>query len=158
MTLLEITLYGDPIPKGRPRMARNGHAHTPERTRAAERAAISRIQEAMVGIDPVSTAVGIHVEFFCATHRKTDGDNLLKLVTDSMNEIVYLDDSQIELWLCRVHRGLGKKLARTEVRVWELVPPEPAKVDALPAGDGIAGAALGEVGALGDDDGSGAVV
>lgn len=120
MTILELTLYGDPIPKGRPRMSPSGHAHTPERTRSAERAAVAAIQSAMVGIAPVSTPVGIHVEFFCATRRRTDGDNLLKLVTDAMNELVYLDDSQIELWSGRVHRGVGKKLALTTIRVWEL--------------------------------------
>lgn len=113
----------------------------------------------MVGIDPVSTPVGIAVEFFCATKRKTDGDNLLKLVTDAMNEIVYLDDSQIEFWYCRVYRGVGKKLARTEIRAWELsVAAQPAKVDALPGGDGLASAFLREVGTPGDDDGRGAVV
>lgn len=158
MTILEITLYGDPIPKGRPRMSANGHIHTPERTLSAERAAASAIQEAMVGIDPVSTPVGIHVEFFCATKRKTDHDNLLKLVTDAMNQLVYLDDSQIEVWSGRLVRGVGKKEALTRIRVWELVLPQATQVDALPAADGLRRFVLGEVGTVRDHQRAGAVV
>lgn len=158
MTILNLTLYGDPIAKGRPRIAANGHAHTPERTRAAERAAVSSIQEAMVGKEPVSTPVGIHVEFFCATRRGTDFDNLTKLVTDAMNELVYVDDKQIEAWSGRVHRGVGKKLARTELRVWELVLPQVAQIDALPGVEGFVGFLAAQVRAGGDDPGAGAVV
>lgn len=120
MAILQLTLYGDPIPKGRPRMGKNGHAFTPERTRNAERAAITMMMVAMAGKEIVDVPVGIAVEFFCATKRKTDGDNLLKLVTDSMNEIVVTDDSLIEEWFCRVHRGVGKANARTEIFVWAL--------------------------------------
>lgn len=120
MAILDLILYGDPIPKGRPRMGKNGHAFTPERTRNAERAVITSLMEAMAGQEVVDVPVGIAVEFFCATKRKTDGDNLLKLVTDAMNEIVVTDDSLIEEWFCRVHRGVGKASARTQVMVWVL--------------------------------------
>jgi crossover junction endodeoxyribonuclease RusA len=121
MAILDLTLYGDPIPKGRPRVGKNGHAHTPERTRNAERAAITSMMEAMVGTEIADAPVGIAVEFFCATNRKTDGDNLLKLITDAMNEIVVTDDSLIEEWFCRVHRGVGKANARTQILVWYLL-------------------------------------
>jgi crossover junction endodeoxyribonuclease RusA len=120
MAILELTLYGDPIPKGRPRLGKNGHAHTPERTRSAERAAIAMMMVAMAGQPIADVPVGIAVEFFCATNRKTDGDNLLKLITDAMNEIVVTDDSLIEEWFCRVHRGVGKANARTEILVYLL--------------------------------------
>lgn len=62
--------------------------------------------------------VGLVVEFFCATRRHTDGDNLVKLVTDAMNKIVYKDDSQIVEWFCRIHRGVGAEAARTEILLY----------------------------------------
>ncbi len=117
---LELTMYGDPVSKGRPRVGPNGHAYTPERTRAAERAATAQFQAAMEGREPTAAVVGIAVEFFCATKRKTDADNLLKLVSDSANEVVFEDDSQIEEIFVRLHRGVGKKEARTQVSVYEL--------------------------------------
>lgn len=120
MAILELTLLGDPIPKGRPRIGKNGHAFTPERTRAAERAAITLLMVAMGDLPPVEGPVGIAVEFDCATKRRTDGDNLLKLVTDAMNGIVVVDDSQIMEWFCRVRRGVGKANAETRILVWEL--------------------------------------
>jgi Holliday junction resolvase RusA-like endonuclease len=120
MTFLELTLYGDPVSKGRPRMGPNGHAYTPERTRAAERAATAQLQNAMVDREPTSAPVGLAVEFYCATRRRTDGDNLLKLVTDAMNGVVFEDDFLVEEWFVRVVRGVGKKDARTEVTVYEL--------------------------------------
>lgn len=123
MAILNLILYGDPIAKGRPRMGKNGHAFTPERTRSAERAVVASLMQAMQGVEIADVPVGIAVEFYCATKRKSDGDNLLKLVTDSMNEVVFTDDSLIEEWFCRIHRGVGKANARTEILVWKLDTP-----------------------------------
>ncbi len=121
MAILDLILYGDPIPKGRPRMGKNGHAFTPERTRNAERAVITSLMQAMQDQEVVDVPVGIAVEFYCATKRKTDGDNLMKLITDAMNGIVVVDDSLIEEWFCRLHRGVGKANARTRILVWALL-------------------------------------
>jgi Holliday junction resolvase RusA-like endonuclease len=120
MTFLTLTLHGDPISKGRPRLSPSGHAYTPERTRAGERAISAIAQGAMDGQPATLKPVGIACEFYCATVRKTDGDNLLKLVTDAFNQIVYADDSQILEYSARIVRGVGKASARTEVRVYLL--------------------------------------
>lgn len=120
MALLELTIPGDPVPKGRPRHGANGNSYTPSRTRAAEKVVAQYVALSMRGQKPSDARVGVAVEFFCATARRTDGDNLLKLVTDAMNEIVYDDDAQIEEYFCRVHRGVGAQAARTELFVWEL--------------------------------------
>ncbi len=125
MAILELTLLGDPISKARPRMGKNGHAYTPERTKAAERAAQAQMMDAMLGQDPATTTLGLAVEFHCATKRATDGDNMLKLVTDAANGIVFADDSQIVEWYCRIYRGVGKKDAKTMILVYEL-PQDPA--------------------------------
>ncbi len=120
MAILDLTLLGDPIAKGRPRLGKNGHAYTPERTKAAERAAQALMMAAMVDREPADVPLGLAVEFHCATKRGTDGDNLLKLVTDAANGIVFVDDSLIEEWYCRVYRGVGKANAKTQILVYEL--------------------------------------
>ncbi len=117
MVFLSFTLPGDPVAKGRPRMARNGHAFTPERTRMAEKAVTDLVIGMMDGQAPLTGPVAISVVFSCATRRRADGDNLLKLITDAMNKVVFEDDSQIEEFHCRVIRGVGKANARTVVDV-----------------------------------------
>jgi Holliday junction resolvase RusA-like endonuclease len=122
MAILDCFIPGDPIPKGRPRQNPNGgRSFTPARTRNAE----FELREAFfmhLGRDftPVECEVGVAVEFFCATRRRTDGDNLLKLVTDSMNKLVIQDDAQILEWFARVHRGVGAQQAGTSILVYEL--------------------------------------
>jgi crossover junction endodeoxyribonuclease RusA len=119
VSLLEITLAGDPIPKGRPRTAR-GVTYTPPRTRAAEKAVAALVRQKLGPVEPFAGAVGLAVEFFCATRRHTDGDNLVKLVTDACNGLVYADDFQIEECYYRVHRGVGAQAARTELFMYPL--------------------------------------
>lgn len=118
VSLLQIIMAGDPIPKGRPRHSKTGRPYTPERTRKAEKACLAVVREAWGEKEPVVVPVGLVVEFFCATRRHTDGDNLVKLVTDAMNKIVYKDDSQIVEWFCRIHRGVGAEAARTEILLY----------------------------------------
>ena len=76
----------------------------------------------MRGNPPVVGPVGVAVEFFCATGRRSDGDNMFKLLTDAMNRIVFEDDSQIVEFFCRVIRGVGVEAARTQVLVYR---PDP---------------------------------
>lgn len=120
--LLEIVMPGDPIPKGRPRHSKTGRPYTPERTRKAEKACLAVVRETWGEREPVEVQVGLVVEFFCATKRHTDGDNLVKLVTDAMNKVVYKDDSQIVEWFCRLHRGVGAELARTQILLYAIEP------------------------------------
>jgi Holliday junction resolvase RusA-like endonuclease len=119
VSILQMTIPGDPVSKGRPRTGK-GHTYTPKRTRDAEKVIELLVRQQMGLTPPVTVMVGVAVEFFCATKRRTDGDNLLKLVTDSMNKIVYADDSQIVEWFARVHRGVGTVGARTEILVWQV--------------------------------------
>lgn len=123
MDLLTITIPGDPIPKGRPRAGR-GHHYTPARTRTAEDALRSAC--GIFTEEPYAGDVGIDLVFYCATRRRTDGDNLTKLVTDALQRGkredggVILDDAQILEWHIRVHRRVEGEEPRTEIRVYTL--------------------------------------
>ncbi len=116
---------GDPVSKGRPRHGQ-GRTYTPKRTLAAE-AVVATLAKEWMGEDtpPADVPVGVALEFYCATRRRTDADNLAKLVTDALNRIVYTDDYLIEELLVRVYRGCGEQ-ARSEVFIWQLDTSAPA--------------------------------
>ena len=108
--LLALSWPGDPIPKGRPRHGRNGHAFTPARTRDAEDALRAAVN-ATAPPEPWAGPVRLDLVFHCRTRRRTDGDNLAKLVTDCLQRGkrtsggVIVDDSQILDWHIRLYRG-----------------------------------------------------
>lgn len=122
--LLRLTIAGDPIPKGRPRVAR-GHAYTPKRTADAEAVIRTATMLEWGAQEAHEGPVGVVVTFYCATRRRTDGDNLMKLVTDALQRTskargVIADDSQIEEWSCRLHRRMEGQEPRTEVTLYRL--------------------------------------
>lgn len=90
-------------PKGRPRFTRSGHAYTPKTTKEAE----AELKELLLSKNPVCLegALAISVTFYLKRPKSAKGrphpttrpdlDNLLKLVLDSGNGILYKDDSQI---------------------------------------------------------------
>ena len=93
-----------PTPKGRPRMTRSGHTYTPDKTRAAEVVVKRDAQDAMGNATVPSGPVRVIIQltFKQAKSNKTsehtqrpDADNCAKLVTDALNGVAYLDDSQI---------------------------------------------------------------
>jgi len=106
---LILTIPGDPIPKGRPRFTRHGHTYTPGRTGAYERELAITGSLEMEGRDPTSSPIRLVVEaVFSISERelkrkvpgqaylgRIDVDNLLKIVGDGLNKIVWLDDKQI---------------------------------------------------------------
>lgn len=121
MLLLDITIPGDPISKGRPRSGQ-GRTYTPKRTRDAK-GVIQQLVEASPWArrEPYIGPVSLRVNFWCATRRRTDGDNLLKLVTDAIQRGrrpsggIIADDAQIEEWYCRVYRKAEGAQSRTEI-------------------------------------------
>lgn len=116
---VKLVLPGDPIPKGRPRHGR-GHSFTPKRTRDAEQA----IRDVAAGLDlqPFDLPVRVALIFYCETARRTDLDNLIKLVTDALNGIAYTDDHLIHALTARLHRKSLFEAPRTEVRIEPLNP------------------------------------
>lgn len=111
---MRFVLDGDPVPKGRPRHGR-GHSFTPKRTRDAEQSI--RDQVAELGLVPHDVPVAVSLTFYCKTRRRTDLDNLMKLVTDALNGIAYTDDHLIHRLHGRLFRAAIAEHPRTEVRI-----------------------------------------
>lgn len=109
---------GDPKSKGRPRFTRYGSTYTPKTTVEAEKV----IKEILtgLGLTPYTERCGVNVEFYCKTLRRTDGDNLMKLVLDACNTLVYTDDYLVEEVRYRIHRKVPGEPPRTEVMFYPL--------------------------------------
>lgn len=137
MTPLIIDIPGELRGKQRPRVTRQGHAYTPAATTNAE-AWVKQcaIQAGVQG--PMAGAVRLRMEVWKAippswpkrrraaalagTERPTnkpDIDNMVKLVGDALNGIVWRDDSQIvELQVSKAYA----ETAATRLTV-EVLPP-----------------------------------
>ena len=119
---LSCCFPGDPVPKGRPRMSRHGHAFTPSRTRVAEREIASFVQ-AHMGAHALSPATGklqVVLGFARATERRCDLDNLAKLVLDALNGVAFVDDSQIVL--LTASKCVDRTHPRSVIEIEEVAP------------------------------------
>jgi Holliday junction resolvase RusA-like endonuclease len=90
-----FTVPGPPVPKGRPRMTRAGHAYTPARTVAYEKLVRVCATGAMGGRDPIEGRVDVAIDLFMPDRRRADIDNLAKGILDAGNGVLWRDDSQI---------------------------------------------------------------
>ena len=113
---------GDPVPKGRPRIGKGGHAFTPQRTRDAE-AAFGWAAKAAALLGPLAGPLRVEVTFALENRRRVDLDNLAKLALDALNGLWWADDSQIAE-LRATKRVVGKGLGSTTVRA-ETMDPAP---------------------------------
>ena len=115
MTLVELVISGEPVPKGRPRVVDN-RAYTPERTKAAEAKVAWSMRDAYRGA-PLLGPLSVEAWFYARTARRADIDNFGKLLLDSGNGVVWLDDAQVvDLTL---HKRVDRKWPRTELQVRE---------------------------------------
>lgn len=119
MNYLQFVLEGDPIPKGRPRHG-NGRTFTPQRTLDAEQAVRDVVVPLIDKAFDVPVRVTMH--FYCATRRRTDLDNLMKLVLDALNKVAFTDDHLVHVLHGRLHRKAIGEPPRTVVRVEALDP------------------------------------
>jgi Holliday junction resolvase RusA-like endonuclease len=119
VSIITITVEGPAVPKARPRFGRHG-VYTPKTTRDWEAKFQQKAVEAMHGSAPLSCPVSVEVTVAFAVPKswprwkaklalagdiahtsKPDLDNLVKSVLDSMNALVYTDDSLVHSTLCK---------------------------------------------------------
>lgn len=113
--MIKFTVPGLPIAKGRPRFTTRGKfavAYTPQKTKDAEKSIADYAKYFMGFAKPLHGPLALDLIFYMPipksvskTNRrrlngsyhvsKPDADNLAKLVSDALNGICYLDDSQI---------------------------------------------------------------
>lgn len=127
----EITIIGDPVAKGRPKLSTRGgfaRAYTPAKTVQAEKIIAEAVKKEWKK-EPLSTPLIVGI-FFVMPFRKSmskkarldlrhikrpDLDNMAKLVCDSLNEILWADDSLIyELHLRKEYGDIGITKIRVE--------------------------------------------
>lgn len=84
------------FPKQRPRLS-HGKAYTPAKTQAYERLIALHARSVMSrwDLDTLDGDLGMVAWFYRADKRRVDTDNLVKALKDSINGIVYHDDSQV---------------------------------------------------------------
>mgnify|MGYP003338581386 FL=1 len=116
MLVVTFQVDGDPVPKGRPRFARRGHfvqTYTDSKTIEYETLVAMKARQAIGASEPLKGALSVFLYLrysipssytkkrkeACLNGlefpKRIDIDNVYKSITDAMNGIVYLDDSQI---------------------------------------------------------------
>ena len=133
-----ITIGGEPVAKGRPRVTRRGFVYTPSKTRKYESHGRLAAQLAMDGRPPITVPVRAEIiinlpvpQSWSAKRRdaalrgdvhptsRPDTDNYIKAALDAINEIVVADDSLV------VELAAAKQYARVP-QITITVSPLPA--------------------------------
>lgn len=116
----EVTILGEPVPKGRPRLGRGDQTYTPKRTKAAEdRIGWGWRQQVGPGRPDGESGFGVSALFCCRTWGPRDIDNLVKLILDALQGVVWANDKQVTE-LKNVTLRYGADVARTEILVWRV--------------------------------------
>lgn len=128
--MVTFMVEGNPVGKGRPRFAKRGKfvsTYTPTKTRDYESIIKDAAKQAMGNSAPLETpvTVAIYITVPIPTSyskkrteaclkgserpiKKPDIDNIAKCFLDAMNEIVYLDDTQVlTLHVTKVYGTVG---------------------------------------------------
>lgn len=101
-TLITFSLFIDPVPKARPRLARSGHCYTPAKTATFERQ-VARLSDEWVPVTklegPLSLRVGFYLKKPKSTkrtypHCRPDLDNYIKAIMDGLSAF-WVDDAQV---------------------------------------------------------------
>lgn len=126
---------GNPTPKGRPRVGKNKIVYTPKKTRDAEKYIKSCVQK-IIGINhcPIDTPIQIQIDFIIKRPKymyskkypseriphtkKPDVDNLIKLVSDSLNGYFFCDDSQIYRCISTKYYAAKNENPHTQIRIY----------------------------------------
>ncbi len=132
--MIEFTIYGEPVAKGRPRFTKRGIAYTPQKTSNYENLVKlsyleiprekylngEQLQAEIIAFFsiPKSKPKKLQLKMLSGEVRHTkrpDLDNIAKSVLDSLNGIAYNDDSQI---VTLVVSKYYSSEPRTEIRIF----------------------------------------
>ena len=110
----ELTIFGQPVGKGRPRFTRTGHTYTPQATKDYEKLVRYTFVSGYPNAKPIKGAVkATIVAYFqipksyskkkrqecldckIPVQNKPDCDNIAKIILDSLNGYAYVDDKQV---------------------------------------------------------------
>lgn len=140
MLTLKFTVLGDPQGKGRPRFYR-GRAVTPKKTRDYEALVRHEAQQAlehMVQLPDMNAPCEVTINAYFAIPQsytkkkrqqiaesgawvvrpgKPDVDEVIKILSDGMNGIVYRDDVQVVSLRAKKHWCEGEEPPRVDVKV-----------------------------------------
>ena len=140
---MEIVIYGEPVPQGRPKFASFGghvHAYDPAKSKNYKQLVrfwVTQYLKKLEGFTPYENALCVDLTFYMGipsswskqkriqasqgqirpTSKKLgDLDNMVKCVTDAISGLVYVDDSQI------VNLGASKYYSDTPRCVLKVTP------------------------------------
>ena len=133
---IEFTIPGKPLAKQRPRFTRTGHTYTPDKTVNYENLIKTCFTQKYPEHVPVKIPVRMKIQAYFAVPEswskkkkllayigkilrpgKPDWDNVGKIVSDALNQIAYVDDSQV--YDCQVIKAYDA-VPRVEVEIeWE---------------------------------------
>ena len=138
---IDIVIYGDPVPQGRPRFSRNGHTYNPQRSEDYREWVRYNMVNACKrnGIKPLRKAVLLFITFYRGiptswnkkrrmeaaqglirpiSQRSGDIDNYVKMIMDAGNGILWEDDSIITDLVTK--KRYTAELARVEITATEV--------------------------------------
>lgn len=110
----ELTIFGQPTGKGRPRFTKTGHTYTPQATKEYESLVRGTFISSYPKGIPLEDTVRAEVVAYYAiptsyskkkrqecldghipVQTKPDCDNIAKIILDSLNGYAYIDDKQV---------------------------------------------------------------
>lgn len=138
---MNIVIYGEPIPQGRPRFTKTGHTYDPQRSRNYKQLVrfwVTQHLKKIAGWKPLENALCVDLTFFVGIPsswskekrikaingqirpitRNGDIDNMVKAILDANNGLLWVDDCIITDISAR-KRYTGE-LARVEIKITEV--------------------------------------
>lgn len=94
--IVAFRVDGNPIPKQGYKKNRAGAQYVPKRQREWMKLVADHAAVAYKPRQPVKHKVQLRVFFIRGDRRYVDTDNLMKPIKDAMNNIIYVDDSQVK--------------------------------------------------------------